>query len=469
MGDATTRRHERHAPYIGLAPYAEEDADIFFGRESECEIIAANLMASRLTLLYGPSGVGKTSALHAGVIRRLQSHATDYAEITGRADAAVVVFDAWHDDPVPRFLERAEEAVHGATGATVPRSPRSHGLAGRLRTMAAPLDGGLFVILDQFEEYFVYHDHDHGAGSWTTEFAHALMQPDLRVNFLISIRDDALSRLDRFKGQVANLFENYLRIEHLTIEAAREAIERPLQVFNEIRPGADSQITIEPELVEVVIDQVRTGKVASAHGGLGVVTEEGASMNGRNHVEAPYLQLVMNRLWNEELAHGSSTLRLETLQRLGGSERIVRTHLDKALAALEPEHQAVAATAFRYLVTPSGTKITHSVSDLAAYAGLREDELGKVLAALVAPRVRILRPVAPPLNRPMLQRYEIFHDVLAASILDWRTRHERAVAAQQLERDKTEAEEEARRERRRARNSVRWRWRSSRSCWLQRL
>ena len=45
----------RDCPYAGLMPFTEEQADFFFGREAEREIITANLMASRLTLLYGPS------------------------------------------------------------------------------------------------------------------------------------------------------------------------------------------------------------------------------------------------------------------------------------------------------------------------------------------------------------------------------------------------------------------------------
>jgi predicted AAA+ superfamily ATPase len=59
------------APYNGLMPYSEEDAPFFFGREREREVIIANLIASRLTLLYGASGVGKSSVLRAGVAHQL--------------------------------------------------------------------------------------------------------------------------------------------------------------------------------------------------------------------------------------------------------------------------------------------------------------------------------------------------------------------------------------------------------------
>ena len=42
------------------------------------------------------------------------------------------------------------------------------------------------------------------------------MRADLRANFLVSIREDAYTQLDRFKGRIPNLFgSNYPRLEHL--------------------------------------------------------------------------------------------------------------------------------------------------------------------------------------------------------------------------------------------------------------
>src|SRR5207244_13020753 len=62
------------APYRGLAPFGDTELDalLFFGRERETEIGVANLIASRLTILYGPSGVGKSSLLRAGVARSVR-------------------------------------------------------------------------------------------------------------------------------------------------------------------------------------------------------------------------------------------------------------------------------------------------------------------------------------------------------------------------------------------------------------
>ena len=180
---------------------------------------------------------------------------------------------------------------------------------------------------------------------------------------------------------------------------------------------ADDAVTAEPALVERVLDEVEVGRVALANAGAGVLEgADGAGSGGGRQIEAPYLQLVLTRLWDEERRAGSRTLRLDTLERLGGSERIVRTHLDVALAALSADEQHVAAAVFRYLVTPSGTKIAHRVDDLAEYAGLPPATVAPVLARLAAADTRVLRPAGE-------DAYEIYHDVLAAAVLDWRARY----------------------------------------------
>ena len=122
----------------------------------------------------------------------------------------------------------------------------------------------------------------------------------------------------------------------------------------------------------------------------------------------------------------------------------MRTHLDEAMSALPPDEPDVAARVFHYLVTPSGTKIAHTVSDLAEYAKLPQIQLTPVLETLSGGDVRILRPSRHLLaNRA--PRYEIFHDVLAKAILDWSTRHmqaqERAEVEQRAEEQRRRAEE----------------------------
>ena len=61
-----SRRESRYreSPYKGLESFEDSDRDarLFFGREREREIIVANLLASKLTVLYGDTGVGNEPA-----------------------------------------------------------------------------------------------------------------------------------------------------------------------------------------------------------------------------------------------------------------------------------------------------------------------------------------------------------------------------------------------------------------------
>lgn len=396
-------------PFKGLARFEDTDTDaaLFFGRERDREIIAANLVASRLTVLYGESGVGKSSLLRAGVAHNLR-----------RSDepVVVVVFDAWQSDPV----ERLKRALADAAGIEPARS-----LADTLDACAAVVGGDVYVLLDQVDEYFLYHRHEDGPGTFAEEFPAAVARPGLRASFLLALREETVARLDSFKSRIPNVLGNYLRLEHLDRTAGRAAILGPIEEVNRhAEPG--ERLEIEPGLAEEVLDEVAAGKLDLGLDGKGFV--KGANGDGR--IETPYLQLVMQRLWTAEREAGSRTLRLTTLRDLGGAEQIVRDRLRGALDALSPEQQDVTAAVFNHLVTPSGTKIAHGPADLAEYAHVDEAALVPVLSRLADER--ILRPVADESGG---ERYEIYHDVLADAALGWKRKHD---LDRELERERQE-------------------------------
>ena len=452
------------SPYKGLIPYAEEDALFFFGREQKREMITANLQASRLTVLHGPSGVGKSSVLRAGVAYHLQQLAKQTKSQNGHPEFAVVVFNSWRDDPVIGLKTRIYDSVAPFLNGKRASLSQAQGLEQYLKSCTSGKREGdnhqshnstpprpaldLFIILDQFEEYFLYHAKEQGPGTLAEELPAAINSPEIRVNFLISIREDALAKLERFKGTIPYLFENRLSLEHLDQDAAREAIIKPIDQYNRLAPRGQEPFSIEPALVEAILEQIRTGKVVLGQAGRGVVDTINSSP-GTTQIETPYLQLVMTRLWEEEVSVGSRELRLETLTRLGGSARIVRTHLDKIMDTLTPEEQLMASQIFYQLVTPNGTKIAHTVLDLAAFAQLQQDPPDPRLVALLAKLSdnpgRILRPVDPPPNQQGVQRYEIFHDVLAPAVLDWQARYVQAM--NQAKAEKRAAREAEKRER----------------------
>jgi pSer/pThr/pTyr-binding forkhead associated (FHA) protein len=420
------------SPYKGLVPYSEEDAPFFFGREEEREIICANLKAWQLTVFCGASGVGKSSVLRAGVAHDFHELAKQNIAKYGKAKFIVVIFppfhpeqcrNTWQDDPVIGLQEEINRTVtklfnETGLGSGMP----SHSLQQTISAWSMRLDAKLLIILDQFEEYFQYHADEKGDQSFLIQFADAVNSPDSRANFLISIREDALSKLDLLKGPIPNIYDNYLRIEHLEREAARAAIVGPIRQYNSLDTQNGQQIIIKEDLVEEVLNQLQA--LALAEDDLPIVGKQGVSADnesvGDTRIQTPYLQLVMMRLWDEEMQDHSSILRLATFtNRLQGAEKIVSTHLIKAMNILSPAEQEAAADIFKYLVTPSGTKIAQMVTDLAKYASLAENQVAAVLAKLSGADIRILCPVAPPLGRPSMVRYEIYHDALAKPILNY--------------------------------------------------
>jgi WD domain, G-beta repeat len=380
------------SPYKGLNAFedSELDALLFFGREREGEIVVANLIASRLTVLYGPSGVGKSSLLHAAVARSLRELPEE---------PLVVVFSSWSDDPNSALAEAVAEAA---------RVPANGSAVAALERAQAERD--VYLVLDQAEEYFLYHAEDGGPGSFA-EALPAVLAAQLRVNVLVSLREDSLAKLDRFTGRIPSLFSNTLRLDRLDRNAGRAAIVRPAERYAELTGVG---VSVEPALVERVLDEVGAGQIEPALGGLGAVD---AGDSGAR-IEAPYLQLVMQRIWDEERAGGSNALRAETLDRLGGAQHIVEEHLEGAMAELATDQKDVAARLFNHLVTPSGTKIAHDVADLADFASAPVSDVQPVLSQLTDRR--ILRS----LEEGGHVRYEIFHDVLAQPVLAWRGEYE---------------------------------------------
>ena len=56
----------------------------------------------------------------------------------------------------------------------------------------------------------------------------------------------------------------------------------------------DQAVSVEPALVEELLDQVRTGNVIVGRDG---GASEAVAAKGRSDIESPYLQLVLTRLW----------------------------------------------------------------------------------------------------------------------------------------------------------------------------
>jgi hypothetical protein len=404
-------------PFPGLDHYGPGDALFFYGRQREARLIAANVRGSRLTIAYGPSGVGKSSVLLAGAVPRLEKliaqalESDEAREPDFRPPFALAVVRSWADAPLPGLMAELHAGLGRALGAGAEVeawSPGEPPLAALERWTERV--GYVLLLLDQFEEYFVYHK----PGEFDLELARILNTPHLRVNILLLLRDDALAMLDRFKGRVSGLYGNMLRLDYLDRAAAKEAILLPVGAYN---TAFKTNVVVEDALVEAVLAAPELRPGSGLLGG-GAGSGEGSGRDGR--VETSFLQLVLSRIWKH--AAGRGVLDAKTLEDLGGPTAIVRDHLEDAMRVLEPDERELAADIFHHLVTPARTKVALSAFELQAYVPRSEEEIEVVLKRLSGAG-RILRRIespGAPQGTDVRDRYEIFHDALADAILEWR-------------------------------------------------
>lgn len=395
-------------PFMGLGPYTEADQRFFFGREREERVIAANVRASRLTVLCGPSGVGKTSVLLARVVPALRT----------LSSALIVVRDWQGTDALATLQRTCQDALAAANATAAP----SLSLDDMVAALAEAVHGQVFLILDQFEEHLLDSESAPGVEAFDEALARIVNREDIPVGVLLSLRDDSLAALDRLGPRIPNILGHVLRVQHLDLEAAERAIRQPLRVLGQ---EGGERVTIEDELVQEVLLSVRTSTIARTR----MDGMASPAPHPHDRVETPFLQLVLVRLWMEDIGAGGRVLRLETLRRLGGANRIVRRHLDDAMDQLTVPQQEACSRLFAHMVTPTGNKVACARDDLAQYAGHLAGEVPQVLAILQ--RARVVRHVPAPPGQLAADQYQIFHDVLSEAILDWQRRHRARLARQQ--------------------------------------
>lgn len=142
----------RKSPYKGLMPYDESDADFFFGRTREVRLVVANLFAAPATVLLGASGVGKSSMLRAGVL----------SELATRSNILPVICSSWRDEPSAQVRHLLGEAMERARIPAPPTGVRAGAtLRDEVRLLSRRANRHIMIILDQFEEFFLYHPPSH--------------------------------------------------------------------------------------------------------------------------------------------------------------------------------------------------------------------------------------------------------------------------------------------------------------------
>jgi HEAT repeat protein len=351
------------APYKLLDYYEASDARIFFGRQRESQALSALIHAHRLVLVYGPSGVGKTSLLLAGAVPRLAQAVPPYAAVQTRV----------LDDP-SQVLSRVVRRL--APTATLPQGGP---LVDLVAAATAALGRPIVIILDQFEEFFIRHGSQLRA-AFIAELGALYHARDVPIKVVISLREDWLASIGEFETRIPEVFRNRMRVLPLTHTQARESITEPVE-----RLG----VRYEPELVDRVLDDLA---------GIGA------------SVMPPQLQLVCSALYGG-LEPGENQITVAAYERLGGARGVLQQYLAGELGRLEPSERALTREVLAELVTSQGTKAVKTLDDLSLALDVGIDILAPTLEKLV--QARLLRPLE---REDGEVAYELSHEYLIHEI-----------------------------------------------------
>ncbi|WP_421741185.1 BTAD domain-containing putative transcriptional regulator [Cellulomonas sp.] len=157
-------------PYRGLLPYGSEDAETFFGREADAEACLSRLRARGVLAVVGPSGIGKSSLVRAGVVAALRDGGArvlvttpgtrpldSLAALPSRPSFPVLVVDQGEEavtlctDPIERaaYLDRLAEFDGPVVLAL--RADRLGELSTH-RGFARLVEGGLYLLSPMSED-----------------------------------------------------------------------------------------------------------------------------------------------------------------------------------------------------------------------------------------------------------------------------------------------------------------------------
>ncbi|PZR73303.1 MAG: hypothetical protein DLM73_11085 [Chthoniobacterales bacterium] len=295
MNEPPAELADAQHPWIGLASFTENDRQFFAGRGDEIEELVRLVRRDNLTLLYGVSGLGKTSLLQAGLfpavreenylpvpirIDHLEGAPPLSAQVLGAITAAAIA--AKVEAPAPRPNETLWEYFHR----------EGNHFWGPRNDLVTP-----FLAFDQFEELFTLGRENPARAARVEAFiseladlvenrpSAALRGDPLRakefnfkpapVKVLLSMREDYLADLDRIRSHFRALGQNRLRLLPMGERQARQVIalgstllapgveDRIVKyVAGAVTETSAAEITVAPALLSLVLRELNERRLA---------------------------------------------------------------------------------------------------------------------------------------------------------------------------------------------------------------
>lgn len=241
---------DRRQPWRGLDFYREVDSELFFGREKETLDLLRLVRREVLTVLFGPSGTGKTSLLNAGLFPKLREssflpvairldHSSDHPDYMGQVRALIA--KALHGD-IEHPMEEEPLAPKQAEQESLWEYLHRVVFWDWRNNLITPV-----LIFDQFEEIFTLGQNRAATEEFLRQVADLTEnyipgqvrsrmeagetilfphdQPKSKV--ILSLREDFVARLDGLRHLMPSVMHNRFSIARMNGEQALLAVQRP--------------------------------------------------------------------------------------------------------------------------------------------------------------------------------------------------------------------------------------------------
>lgn len=239
--------------YPGTRPFTTEEQSLFFGRSADLAAIASALRLRDTLTLFGPSGLGKSSLLEAGLLPRLTE--AGYLPIRVRLGH----YQGESDLLPPAYLYRAmppEASTPTFLHTIEAENPSLWQACKTLQVLHHQRGQGdltILLVFDQFEELFSYPTGQKALArevaalvndamprsfrqqldersSELSEVEWALLDTPLTVKALFSVRADRLSLLDRLSEPLPTILTHRYELKPLDRKQATEAMLAPARL-----------------------------------------------------------------------------------------------------------------------------------------------------------------------------------------------------------------------------------------------
>ncbi|MBE0670040.1 MAG: hypothetical protein IH588_05585, partial [Anaerolineales bacterium] len=304
-------------PYKGLDVFEEEDAELFFGREKLVDDLVNRVKNSRTVFVTGPSGSGKSSLVHAGLIHALKQGAIKgserwlYATIKPGRDpigelGRVVSSLASSTNPEDEIRDKAmKDATTFARWCEI--------------VLKEGRDKRLVLFIDQFEEVFTQISKEQERVAFLNLLTHAATIENGRVIILFSMRSDFVSNCATYPQLNALLNQQFVQIGAMQAEELVSAIAQPA-----LRVG----LRIDPDLIAQIINEMKG--------------EPGA---------LPLMQFALKDLFDsQQEKSGVIALTLNDYLQRGGIHKALERHADDSFSKLSKNEQELARSIFSGLI-----------------------------------------------------------------------------------------------------------------------